>query len=79
MALFLSCLAVCIAVAAIAFALLVRPGDDQRTRNDRVAAQRILRVNSPTEQQAPGSDSDLLLDAHLAYGTAPATRKEPNP
>ncbi|MFJ4356870.1 hypothetical protein ACIP25_11435 [Streptomyces massasporeus] len=79
MALFLACLAVCIAVAAIAFALLVRTGDDQRTRNDRVAAQRILRINPPTEQQAPGSDHDLLIDAHLAYGTTPTTRKETNP
>ncbi|MET9521469.1 hypothetical protein [Streptomyces coeruleorubidus] len=76
MTVLLACLAACIAVAAIAFALIVRPGDDQRTRNDRVAAQRILRVNPPTEQHAPGSDHDLLLDAHLAYGTTPATRKE---
>lgn len=52
-------------------------GDDQRTRNDRVAAQRICRLNPPTETQAPGTDSDLYLDALLAYhGPAHATRKE---
>ena len=52
-------------------------GDDQRTRNDRAAARRILRTNPPTETQAPGSDHDLLLDALIAYhGPAHATRKE---
>lgn len=67
-----------LAVAALALiARLARRGDDQRTRNDRVAAQRICRLNPPAEAQAPGTDSDLLLDAHLAYhGPAHATRKE---
>jgi hypothetical protein len=30
-------------------------------------AERTLRVNPPSEQQTPGTDSDLLLDAALAY------------
>ncbi|MEV4784070.1 hypothetical protein AB0K53_01200 [Streptomyces tuirus] len=51
-------------------------GEDQRTRNDRAAARRILRHNPPTEQQAPGTDHDLLLDAHLAYHGPTAARKE---
>ena len=57
------------------FALLF--GEDPRHRTDRAMAQRTLRFNPPTEQQAPGSDHDLLLDALLAYhGPATATRKE---
>ena len=60
------------------FALLF--GEDPRHRTDRAMAQRTLRFNPPTEQQAPGSDHDLLLDALLAYhGPATATRKETNP
>ena len=52
-------------------------GDDQRTRNDRAAARRICRTTPPAEQQAPGTDMDLLLDALNAYhGPAHATRKE---
>ena len=70
-----------LAVAALALiARLARRGDDQRTRNDRVAAQRICRLNPPTETQAPGTDMDLYLDALRAYhGPAHATRKETNP
>lgn len=70
-----------LAVAALALiARLARRGDDQRTRNDRAAARRICRLNPPAERQAPGTDHDLLLDAHLAYhGPAHATRKETNP
>jgi hypothetical protein len=48
-------------------AIRVWRGDDYRTRNDRVMAERILRVDPPSEQQTPGTDSDLLLDAALAY------------
>jgi hypothetical protein len=48
-------------------AIRVWRGDDYRTRNDRVMAERTLRVDPPSEQQTPGTDSDLLLDAALAY------------
>ncbi len=58
-------LAIGVTAAAVIWVFGWRPGrDDQRTRNDRVAAQR---VSPPTEVQAPGTDSDLLLDAALTY------------
>lgn len=52
-------------------------GTDQRTRNDRAMAQRLLHTDPPAIDTTPGTDNDLLLDAHLAYhGPAHATRKE---
>ncbi|MFE2485981.1 hypothetical protein ACFXGR_22325 [Streptomyces mirabilis] len=42
-------------------------GDDYRTRSDRVMAERTCRTNPTSEQQTPGTDTDLLLDAALAY------------
>lgn len=57
------------------FALLF--GEDPRHRTDRAMAERILRVDPPAVETVPGTDHDLLLDAHLAYhGPATATRKE---
>lgn len=41
--------------------------DDYRTRNDRVAAERILRTSPPRRETQPGTDDDLLLDAALTY------------
>jgi hypothetical protein len=48
-------------------AIRVWRGDDYRTRNDRVMAERILRTNPPAIDTQPGTDTDLLLDAALAY------------
>jgi hypothetical protein len=42
-------------------------GDDYRNRNDRVAAERTCRTTPTSEQQTPGTDTDLYLDAALAY------------
>ncbi|MFD9276842.1 hypothetical protein ACFWD7_06065 [Streptomyces mirabilis] len=42
-------------------------GDDYRTRNDRVMAERILHTDPPAIDIQPGTDTDLLLDAALAY------------
>jgi hypothetical protein len=42
-------------------------GDDYRTRNDRVAAQRLLHTDPPAIDTQPGTDTDLYLDAALAY------------
>lgn len=41
--------------------------DDYRTRNDRIAAWRILRLDPPAVETQPGRDIDALLDALLAY------------
>ena len=49
----------------------VRPRDDYRSRNDRIAARRITRVEPRPEPGKPGHDDGLLLDAYLArYGDA---------
>lgn len=53
-------------------------GEDPRHRHDRAAAARILRVDPPAIDTTPGTNHDLLLDAHLAYhGSTPTQpRKE---
>ncbi|MGW0626480.1 hypothetical protein [Streptomyces sp. NPDC002758] len=40
---------------------------DYRSRCDRAHLERILRATPPTEQQQPGTDTDLYLDAALTY------------
>jgi hypothetical protein len=42
-------------------------GDDYRTRNDRRAAWRLLHTDPPAIDTQPGTDTDLYLDAALAY------------
>jgi hypothetical protein len=45
--------------------------DDYRSRNDRISAWRILRLDPPAVDTRPGSDDGLLEDAYLAlYGHA---------
>lgn len=41
---------------------------DYRTRNDRVAADRISRTQPTPEIQAPGTDTSLYLDCIAIYG-----------
>lgn len=35
-------------------------GDDHRTRNDRVMAERLIRTDPPAIDTQPGTDTDLL-------------------
>lgn len=42
-------------------------GDDYRTRNDRDAVDQILHTDPPAIDTQPGTDTDLYLDAALAY------------
>ncbi|MFJ9012285.1 hypothetical protein [Streptomyces canus] len=57
-----------LAVAAVIVAAVwrIRPRDDYRSRNDRVAAQRAARLG-PGEDQEPGTDIGLYLDAVAIY------------
>jgi hypothetical protein len=47
--------------------LRVWRGDDYRTHNDRVMAERLIRTDPPAIDTQPGTDTDAYLDAALAY------------
>ncbi|WP_405888805.1 hypothetical protein OG762_36555 [Streptomyces sp. NBC_01136] len=63
MALFLACLALMTGIAALAYQAITRA----LRSADQVVADAIRRTDPPAEQQTPGTDNDLLIDAALAY------------
>lgn len=65
----LTILAAALTFAAWALRRFIRGGlRDYRTHNDRVMADRYTRHRPTPEQQQPGNDLHLLIDAELAYG-----------
>jgi hypothetical protein len=66
------------AVAIVCAIWRIRPGDDYRSRNDRVAAQRTLRTDPPRETPAPGSNDDLLDACNAIYPDF-ARKEKPQP
>ena len=54
----------------------VRPRDNQRSRNDRVMARRITRIEERPEPGEPGSDQQLL---EQCWDICPDYRKEDRP